>query len=77
MKTAISIPDPLFEAAERAAKQLNVSRSVLYARAVEEYVRDLERKNLTARFNAALEDGDDGLDPALANMQYARLDEEW
>lgn len=39
MKTAISLPDELFEAAERVAKRLELSRSELYARAVAEYVR--------------------------------------
>ncbi|MEM6753148.1 MAG: ChpI protein, partial [Cyanobacteria bacterium P01_C01_bin.38] len=33
MKTAISIPDPLFEAAEQFAKRLGLSRSELYAMA--------------------------------------------
>ena len=34
MKTAISIPDALFQAAEDAAKRLAISRSELYVRAV-------------------------------------------
>lgn len=32
MKTAISIPDPIFEAAEGFARRLGMSRSELYAR---------------------------------------------
>lgn len=39
MKTAISLPDPLFDEAERVAARLEISRSQLYARALEEYVR--------------------------------------
>jgi metal-responsive CopG/Arc/MetJ family transcriptional regulator len=38
MKTAISLPDPLFEAAEELASDLGVSRSELYARALAEFV---------------------------------------
>lgn len=38
MKTAISIRDELFEAAERTAKVLGISRSELYTKAVGEFV---------------------------------------
>lgn len=38
MKTAISIPDDLFDDAERLARDLNKSRSRLYGDAVREYV---------------------------------------
>ncbi len=38
MKTAISIPDDLFEQADRLARALKTSRSELYSRAVREYV---------------------------------------
>lgn len=38
MKTAISIPDPLFEAAEELARRAGVSRSEFYAKALAEYV---------------------------------------
>ena len=38
MKTAISIDDKVFLAAEQAAEALGVSRSELYSRAVKEYV---------------------------------------
>lgn len=38
MKTAISIPDDLFTAADKLARELKQSRSQLYSRAVREYV---------------------------------------
>jgi metal-responsive CopG/Arc/MetJ family transcriptional regulator len=38
MKTAISLPDDLFDDAERLAKVLKKSRSRLYGDAVREYV---------------------------------------
>ena len=40
MKTAISLPDDLFQAVERLAKRLGVSRSELYRRAVRFFLRD-------------------------------------
>ncbi len=38
MKTAVSIPDPVFEKAERLARRMKKSRSEIYARALSEYV---------------------------------------
>jgi predicted transcriptional regulator len=38
MKTAVSIPDPVFRAAERLAKRMRKTRSGLYAEALREYV---------------------------------------
>ncbi len=38
MKTAVSVPDEVFSAAERLAKRLELSRSELYSRALDEYV---------------------------------------
>jgi predicted transcriptional regulator len=39
IKTAISLPDDVFEEAERLASRLKVSRSELYAKALQEFVR--------------------------------------
>lgn len=39
MKTATSIPDRIFRAAERATKRQKVSRSRFYAQAVEAYLK--------------------------------------
>ena len=36
MKTAISIPDPVFRSAERLAARLGLSRSELYCRALKD-----------------------------------------
>ena len=38
MKTAVSIPDDVFEEAERLAVELQTSRSQLYSRALQEFV---------------------------------------
>ncbi len=39
MKIAVSLRDELFEAAERLASRLKVSRSELYAHALQDFVR--------------------------------------
>lgn len=38
MKTAVSIPDDVFEEAERLAADLQTSRSQLYSRALQEFM---------------------------------------
>ncbi|PYT05293.1 MAG: hypothetical protein DMF60_12445, partial [Acidobacteria bacterium] len=38
MKTAVSIPDEVFEKAERLARRMKKSRSELFSRALDEYV---------------------------------------
>ncbi len=80
MKTAISIPDPLFEAAERLAKRLKISRSKLIQRAVQSLLDKHDDESVTEALNsvyvAGLEAGH--LDPRLARMQSASLgEEEW
>jgi predicted transcriptional regulator len=52
MKTAISIPDDLFQAAEILAAELNQSRSQLYSRAVREYVARHSADRITAALDA-------------------------
>ncbi len=52
MKTAISIPDDVFEQADALARELKQSRSQLYARAVREYVARHSADKVTAALNS-------------------------
>jgi predicted transcriptional regulator len=52
MKTAISIPDDLFEEAEALARKLKRSRSRLYSQAVREYVARHSADSVTAALDA-------------------------
>jgi metal-responsive CopG/Arc/MetJ family transcriptional regulator len=56
MKTAISIPDEIFEDAERLAKRLKQSRSEVYSRALAEYVARHAPDQVTESMNRALEE---------------------
>ena len=73
MKTAISIPDPIFAAAEKMAKELAMSRSELYAKAVAEFVAAHSPESITARINAVMETETNELDPVLQEMQAKAL----
>ncbi len=49
IKTAISLPEPLFEQAEALAHEMNVSRSRLFSLALEDFIRRHENKQLIER----------------------------
>jgi predicted transcriptional regulator len=53
VKTAISLDESLFQEAEEWAGKLGISRSRLFARAVEEYVRRQETEELVRRLDEA------------------------
>lgn len=82
MKTQISIPDPLFEAAEVLAERLGKSRDELYAEAIQRYLdrHRLSDEEITARLNAIFEAHPEAaeMDPALKEMQFRSLPkDEW
>jgi metal-responsive CopG/Arc/MetJ family transcriptional regulator len=54
MKTAISIPDDLFEGAERLARRTKKSRSRLFRDALEEYLARHTPDQVTEAMNNAL-----------------------
>jgi hypothetical protein len=74
MKTAISIPDAVFEDAERLAKRRGWSRSELYANAVAEYVKGERFLGVRERLDAVYGENpaDFELDRAVERLQ-ARL----
>lgn len=53
MKTAISIPDDVFEAVSRAAKEENTSRSQIFADAARNYIEQRKNQKLLLALNKA------------------------
>jgi predicted transcriptional regulator len=51
MKTAISVPDALFEQADRLAKRLSKTRSQLYTEALVEYLERYPSGAVTGRLD--------------------------
>ena len=76
MKTAISLPDPIFEQAEDLAKQLGMSRSELYLRALEAYLQKYNRAQIASKLNEVYSKQPSELDPAMAKMQFMSLPHE-
>jgi metal-responsive CopG/Arc/MetJ family transcriptional regulator len=78
MKTAISIPDRLFRAAEEAAERLSMSRSELYTRAVQAFLEDCPAVDVTQKLNEVYSEHSSGLDPGMLEMQRLSLpDDPW
>lgn len=70
MKIAISIPDPIFAEAEILAKRMKLSRSKLYARALDAFVAEHANDDLTAIANIIADEADDSA--ALVKRAGAR-----
>jgi metal-responsive CopG/Arc/MetJ family transcriptional regulator len=78
MKTAISIPDSIFKAAEKMAQRLGLSRSELYAKAVGEFLQKHRNDGVTQELDKIYSKESSQLDPALQAIQSASIDkEEW
>jgi metal-responsive CopG/Arc/MetJ family transcriptional regulator len=78
MKTAVSIPDDVYKRAEEFAQRNKISRSSLYAVAVDVYVQQHFSNDITRKLNDVYSSSDNALDPVLDKMQMLSLDkEEW
>ena len=56
MKAAVSIPDDVFEQADRLARNLKTSRSHLYSRALKEFLARHSPDQVTAAMNRVCDD---------------------
>lgn len=78
MKTAISIPDDVFERAEQFAHRRNIARSTLFTAAVDEYIKHHKEDDVTRKLNEVYAKEDSSLDPVFARLQSLSLPkEEW
>ncbi len=59
MKTAISIREPLFQEAEVLAREMKLSRSRLFALALDEFIQKRRNLRLLERINQACAEGPD------------------
>jgi metal-responsive CopG/Arc/MetJ family transcriptional regulator len=76
MKTAISIPDPIFQAAEAMAKRLEMSRSELFTVAVSKYMKDNKYQDVTETLNKLYSNENSNLDTELSVMQFKSISKE-
>ena len=76
MKTAVSLPDDLFDLAEAAARRLGVSRSQLYANAIAEYLKRQQSSAITERLNEVYSHRAAKLDSGLHRAQLRSLEKD-
>lgn len=74
MKTAISVPDELFEQVTKWSSVLGVGRSAFFQRAAQRLVEELEGESLTRAIDEALARvGGDGTLPDVLAHNVGRL----
>ena len=73
VKTAISMPQALFDEADEAARELKVSRSRLIALALKDFLRQRENDRLLAQANEAFAGGLDAEDEAFLRLAGASM----
>lgn len=69
MKTAISVPDDVFESADELAQELGISRSELYSTAVAEYLAKHRAEDITAKLNEVYAREPSGLPSEIRRAQ--------
>jgi hypothetical protein len=79
VKTAISVPDSLFRRAEKTAKRLGISRSELYARALDEFLANVDGARVKESYDRAFGGPEGAMDDAFVRAagKKALLDVEW
>jgi metal-responsive CopG/Arc/MetJ family transcriptional regulator len=78
MKTAVSIPNEVFDAAERLARRSRKSRSRLFSDALREYVARRSPDKITEAMDEALTEIGASSDPFVAAASRRRLEQsEW
>lgn len=76
MKAEISVPNPVFQAAERLAKELNVSLSEFYTAALAAYVAIHQNGDVTRRLDEVYATEQSTLEPEMMAIQIASIGEE-
>lgn len=73
MQTTITIPNPVYEAAEQLAQKLDLSLSDLYTIALTAYVTAHQGKDVTAALNRVYASESSAMDTGLIHLQLASI----
>lgn len=76
MNAAISIPNPIFEAAKQVAQRLGMSLNEFCTAALAAYVAEHQIIDVTDKLNQVYETESSSIDPVLLEIQVASLDGE-
>jgi len=70
MKTAISLPDAVFEQADDLAARLHLSRSQLYVLALEKLIKEHRESSITDQLNAFIDQHGQPTDPVFLQSSH-------
>lgn len=73
MKTAVSLPDQLYEEAEKTARTMGIPRSQLFARALEDFIAIHKREHITERLNKVYSTIDQGELPVASDASVESI----
>jgi len=76
MKVAVSIPDPIFEAAEQLAKERNIPRSQVFAEALSTYLELRNSESVTKILNEIYGRESSKVDGSLIKAQFDAINHE-
>ena len=76
MKVTVSIPDPIFEAAEQLDKERNIPRSQIFAEALSTYLELRNSESVTALLNEIYGREPSKVDEALTKVQFEAISHE-
>jgi hypothetical protein len=76
MKTAISVPDDVFELSERLAKKLKVSRSKIFAMGVKKLGEEHIEDEITSKLDEFYSKERAKIDPVVLKMAVLSLPED-
>ena len=77
MKSNITIPNSIYQAAEKLAKELGISLSELYTAALTAYISDREKKSIADGTNAVYTTEPSMLEPEMVEMQIVAEFKAW
>ncbi|MFZ3106494.1 MAG: hypothetical protein WA105_03845 [Candidatus Hydromicrobium sp.] len=81
IKTAVSIKESLFKEAETLAKKLEISRSKLFAVALENFIRQQENRELLKKINEVhsqvLSPDEESYRKQIRDYHKRSLEDEW
>jgi metal-responsive CopG/Arc/MetJ family transcriptional regulator len=81
IKTAISLQEELFNQAEQVARNMNISRSRLFALALEEFIARQRNRQILEQLNLVYSDGLDEDEQLLLQkmrrIQKRQSEDEW
>jgi metal-responsive CopG/Arc/MetJ family transcriptional regulator len=76
MKTAISIPDNVFQSAEKLAQRLGKTRSQLYTQALNNYMEQNKEKGVQESLDKVYAAEDSQLPPSVKRLQSKAVGKE-